>query len=77
MADEIRSNQYLIRARRGRRAAVAKDYVMTRTSPLPVSLNGSRGPHRSRCIVLDELRRVFELHGFAGIETRAVETGPA
>ena len=24
--------------------------------------------------VLDELRRVFELHGFAGIETRAVET---
>ena len=24
--------------------------------------------------VLDALRRVFELHGFAGIETRAVET---
>ena len=25
--------------------------------------------------VLDVLRRVFELHGFVGIETRAVETG--
>jgi histidyl-tRNA synthetase len=24
--------------------------------------------------ILDELRRVFELHGFAGVETRAVET---
>ena len=24
--------------------------------------------------VLDALRRVFELHGFCGIETRAVET---
>ena len=25
--------------------------------------------------VIDTLRRVFELHGFLGIETRAVETG--
>ena len=47
---------------------------MARTSPVRFPPNGSPEGRIVEMHVLDELRRVFELHGFAGIETRAVET---
>jgi len=44
---------------------------MTRLSGFPEFLPAERAVEQH---VLDHLRRVFELHGFANIETRAVET---
>ena len=44
---------------------------MTKLSGFPEFLPGERAVEQH---VLDHLRRVFELHGFANIETRAVET---
>ncbi|HKY59186.1 MAG TPA: histidine--tRNA ligase, partial [Aeromicrobium sp.] len=44
---------------------------MTKLSGFPEFLPAERAVEQH---VLDHLRRVFELHGFANIETRAVET---
>src|SRR6476469_1710899 len=64
----------------GARAAPGAPFTLRRTFPMARTASLSGFPEwlpEERLVelhVLDTLRRVFELHGFASIETRAVET---